>query len=187
YPPITVIVNVSANAAPALINSASVSGGGSLLAIASDLTTIDPVRPSWSILKAHSGSFTQGQQGAVYTITVFNTGMAATSGQVTVADNIPGGLTPVSMSGTGWTCNIVSCSRSDALPFGQSFPPITFTVNVASNAQTLTNQAIVSGGGAVDSAAALDPTTINPLPVPAFTIRKMHSGNFTRSQAGAFY
>src|SRR5207253_3012641 len=103
--------------------------------LAQDEHASNPATPSWSIIKTHSGSFTQGQQGAAYTIVVSNTGQAATSGQVIVQESIPGGLTPVSMSGNGWSCSSVTCSRSDALPAGQSFPPITLIVNVAPNAQ----------------------------------------------------
>ena len=41
------------------------------------------------------------------------------------------------MSGPGWTCDTrrhVSCTRSDALATGASYPAITLTVNVAANA-----------------------------------------------------
>jgi hypothetical protein len=66
------------------------------------------------------------------------------------------------MSGGGWSCSFNTCSRSDALMSGASYPPIAVTVNVAANAPSqMTNQATVSGGGAA-AAVASDPTNINP-------------------------
>jgi uncharacterized protein (TIGR03437 family) len=113
------------------------------------------------ISKAHAGNFNQAQTGATYTVTVSNAASSGpTAGTLTVADNVPTGLTLVSMSGTGWTCTLSTCTRSDALNPGSSYPPITVTVNVASNAPSqVTNQATVAGGGS-PLATASDVTTI---------------------------
>ena len=141
--------------------------------------------PAWTITKTHTGNFTQGQSGATYTITVSNTGTAPATG-AQVADNLPTGLTPLSFQGTGWTCGVISCSRTDSLAAGASYPPLTLTVNVAANAPAgVTNQASVSGGGAA-TASASDPTTIT-ISAPAWTITKTHTGNFAQGQNGAAY
>src|SRR5262249_31786179 len=117
--------------------------------------------PQLVIVKSHVGNFTQGQNGATYTLTVSNGGTAPTSGTVTASDTAPTGLTVAGMSGTGWTC-AATCTRSDALAVGGSYPTITVTVNVAANAGSpLTNSATASGGGSTSSTAN-DPTTINP-------------------------
>ncbi len=117
--------------------------------------------PVLAIAKTHTGNFTQGQQGATYTVTVSNGANAGpTSGTVTVTDTIPAGLTLVSMAGTGWTCVAASCTRSDALAGGASYPVITVTVNVAANAAaSVTNSVSVSGGGSA-TATGTNPTTI---------------------------
>ena len=167
YLPITVTVNVAANASSPQLNQAGVSGGGSAAANTSDSTTIvTPTPPSLSVTKMHTGSFTQGQQGATYTITVSNAANAsATSGTVTVTDTLPSGLTLVSMAGTGWTCSVStsSCARSDTLAGGGSYLPITVTVNVAANASSpQLNQAGVSGGGST-AANTSDSTVISPV------------------------
>jgi uncharacterized repeat protein (TIGR01451 family) len=167
YLPITVTVNVAANASSPQLNQAGVSGGGSAAANTSDSTTIvTPTPPSLSVTKTHSGSFTQGQQGATYTITVSNASNAsATSGTVTVTDTLPSGLTLVSMAGTGWTCSVStsSCTRSDTLASGGSYLPITVAVNVAANASSpQLNQAGVSGGGSA-AANTSDSTVISPV------------------------
>ncbi len=118
--------------------------------------------PVLSVNKTHTGNFTQGQQGATFTVAIANTGVVATNGTVTATETLPSGLSFVSMSGTGWTCALVSCSRSDALAGGNSYPPITVTVNVAANAGTpLLNQIDVTGGGS-GPALASDSVVINP-------------------------
>jgi trimeric autotransporter adhesin len=117
--------------------------------------------PVLGIAKTHTGNFTQGQQGATYTVTVSNgAGAGPTTGPVTVTDTIPAGLTLVSMAGTGWTCSASTCTRSDVLLAGANYPVITVTVNVASNAAaSVTNSVSVSGGGSA-TASTTNPTTI---------------------------
>ncbi len=124
-----------------------------------------------SITKTHQGEFHRGQQGAQYTLTVSNAANAGpTTGTVTVVDNLPviadpHNLVPVSLSGNGWTCTLanLTCTRSDALAPGASYPPITFTVNIPENiASHFTNTATVSGGGDPDSHTASDPVTLEP-------------------------
>ena len=192
YPTLTLTVNVAATATN-LTNTASVAGGGDVNSAnnsASDATTIGN-GADLTLTKSHTGSFTQGQTGAVYMLTATNAGGTATSGIVTVTDSTPVGLTPTAAAGTGWTCAVsgpdVSCTRSDALAAGQSYPAITLTVNVAANAANLTNTATLAGGGDVNSAnnTASDATTIAG--TPDLTLTKSHSGNFTQGQTGASY
>ena len=130
--------------------------------------TTDPtyilLPPVLSIAKAHTGNFTLGQIGAIYTVTVLNAaGAGPTSGLVTVTETVPSGLTLVSMAGTGWTCPGTAannCTRSDVLAAGASYPTITVAVNVAANATSpQVNSVSVSGGGS-PGANTTDPTTI---------------------------
>jgi len=131
---------------------------------------IDVVAPDLTITKTHTGNFNRPQTGATYTITVSNAGFGSTSGTVTVTDtlpNVPNTLVPTTISGTGWSCTLatLTCTRSDALPSGSSYPPITLTVNVPQNIQAnVTNSAAVSGGGDVNTSnnTTNDPTHIGP-------------------------
>lgn len=119
--------------------------------------------PVLSIVKSHSGNFLQGQSAATYSVTISNGG-PATSGAVTVTENVPSGLTLTSMTGTGWTCANPgnTCTRSDSLLTWKSYQPITVQVSVASNApEQVTNQVSVAGGGSV-AASASDTVTITP-------------------------
>src|SRR5207249_9284694 len=106
----------------------------------------------------------------------------------------PTGLTATAMSGNGWACNstlpaigpaTLTCTRSTVLNGGSSYPTITLTVNVASDAApSVTNSATVSGGGDTNTNnnKADDSTTIVR---PDLTITKTHTGNFTAGQNGA--
>src|SRR5437762_5946799 len=94
-----------------------------------------------------------------------NPGGQATVGTVTVSGTLPAGLSATGLSGTGWTCDIgtLTCTRSDSIASGASFPPVTMIVNVASNAGVkVTNVATVSGGGETNIAndVASDPTVV---------------------------
>ena len=132
--------------------------------------SIDVVAPDLTIAKTHTGNFSRGQTGATYTLTVSNGGFGPTSGTVTVIDTLPNvqnTLVPTAISGTGWTCTLatLTCTRTDALASGSSYPAITLTVNVPQSIQAnITNSATVSGGGDVNTGnnTASDPTHIGP-------------------------
>jgi uncharacterized repeat protein (TIGR01451 family) len=113
-------------------------------------TVVIILLPDLTVAKSHSGGFFAGQIGAIYTITVSNVGTAASSGLVGVVDTLPAGLTATSIAGPGWSCSLgtLTCTRSDALLGGSSYPAITLTVNVnAAVGSTLINNVTVSGGG----------------------------------------
>ena len=135
----------------------------------SELVVYGLIPSQLSISKSHSGDFTQGQNGATYTVTVSNSANAgATSGMVTVTETVPEGLTLVSMAGTGWDCPKAgaTCARSDSLAAGASYLPITVTMNVANNAGPMvTNDVTMSGGGSAAASASDSTTIMNPCDV----------------------
>ena len=116
-----------------------------------------------SIVKSHSGNFTQGQSGATYSVTVSNAaGAPSTTGRVTVTEMAPAGLTLVSMNGGAtWNCTVLpTCTANTVLNGGSAYPAITVTVNVAANAPaSVANQVGVTGGNSA-TANYSDPTTI---------------------------
>jgi uncharacterized repeat protein (TIGR01451 family) len=215
-PPITVIVSVASNAPASATESVTVSGGGSQggPSTVTAPTTIGQAA-DLNAASTHSGSFAQGGTGS-YTLTVSNVdGPNASStggpsyGLVSVADDLPWGLTATAMSGSGWTCDVsaVTCYRSDALAAGSSYPPITLAVKVAANAPaSVTNSVTVSGGGmttGADSSTAAggqtgtDPTTITqtgqagspppPPAAPSLAVTSTHSGSFAQGDASDSY
>jgi uncharacterized repeat protein (TIGR01451 family) len=199
YPPISLTVNVAANAPSLVTNTATVSGGGEANVAndtANDLTTV--LAPDFIISKFHigaiNGSFFQGETGATYNITVTNFGNLPSNGTVTVVDNLPpAGLTATAIGGTGWSCTLatLTCTRSDALAPGNAYPVITVTVDVALNAPAnVVNTATVSGGGEANTGnnTTQDPTTILPPPHPDLAPFMNHSvNNFVQGQTGGFY
>lgn len=170
---LTVVVSAAAFAASPVTNVANISGGGEPAFnngnnSVNDVTTINGA-PDLTITKTHTGNFTRGSTTSAYTITVTNSGTAATSGTVTVTDTVPAGLTPTAPTGTvnGWTCGIagqvVTCTRANALAAGASYPVIPVTVTVSQTAaNNVTNSVTVSGGGdnSAGNNTATDPTTI---------------------------
>jgi uncharacterized repeat protein (TIGR01451 family) len=153
------------------------------------VTVMPPPTPALKITKTHTGNFTQGQTGATFTVNVINTGTGSTSGTVTVMDTPPTGLTITGLSGTGWTCTVTNatCTRSDALGAGGTYPMITVTVSVATNAPaSVTNMVSISGGGSAPGTAK-DTVTVNSgTPTPALAITKTHVGSFTQGGTGVY-
>jgi uncharacterized repeat protein (TIGR01451 family) len=151
--------------------------------------------PDLTITKTHSGNFVQGDAADTYTITVTNSGGATTSGTVTATDTLPTGLSPTTAdNGTvnGWSVSFsgqtITATRGDALAGGSSYPNLTLTVAVASNApSSVTNTATVAGGGEQNTSndSASDPTTINT--PPDLRIAKSHTGNFRQGDAHDTY
>jgi uncharacterized repeat protein (TIGR01451 family) len=141
--------------------------------------TVPPPAPVLSVFSTHGGNFTQGQIGAIYTVTVSNQmGAGATSGTVTMTDTLPAGLNLTSMAGTGWTCTNNACTRSDVLNAGASYPAITVTVNVSASAGSpQVNSVTVSGGGSA-TASATDSTVIQVVtPPPTAVLVAPNSGS----------
>jgi uncharacterized repeat protein (TIGR01451 family) len=129
-----------------------------------------------TIAKTRAGNFVRGQDRAIYTISVSNIGLGPSSGLVTVTDLLPAGLT-ATMSGSGWTCPLgtLTCTRSDVLASGGSYPPITVTASVSVNARSVSNSAIVSGGGETNTTnnTATDVATIDGPAIPALDRRTL--------------
>ena len=131
---------------------------------------------------SHADSFTQGDSGDTYHVTVSNGGPAAATGNITVTDALPAGLSATAISGSGWSCSLspLSCTRSDSLGASGAYPAITVTVNVAEDApERVTNTVTVSSSdqAIAGNSSASDVTNIaaKPLPVtisvaPAATI-----------------
>jgi len=111
------------------------------------------------IAAAHEPAvFTAGGTGTL-TLTVSNRSGDPTDGEtVTVEDELPDGLTATAAGGDGWTCTAeVSCTRSDVLAPGASYPPVRIAVSVAADAPAqVINEPTVTGHGGVWTEIASD-------------------------------
>lgn len=135
--------------------------------------------PDLTIAKSHTGDFTRGSTGT-YTITVTNSGTAASSGTITVTDTLPsglsvnggavGGITEGGTNAANWTCNsnaatpqVITCTSTTAIAISGT-SVFNFAVNVATTAAaSVTNSVAVSGGNEATANngnnSATDPTT----------------------------
>src|SRR5262249_8334990 len=91
---------------------------------------------------------------------------------------------------SGWSCTLstVTCTRTDALSGGVSYPVITVTVNVGNNASaTLTNTVTVSSAGDTNTSnnTASDATSVVQLPDLAVTLT--HTDTLVQGETGATY
>jgi len=128
---------------------------------------IQPGSPDLEVAMSHNGDFTPGARG-VYTLTITNTGLTATTGLVTVTATLPPGLTHVSASGDGWACwttdQLVTCTNQGLVEPGSS-SVITLTVTVDSAAWPgVTNLATVTNASDrnISNDAIGDPTAVSP-------------------------
>jgi len=146
----TLSATVVPNAAGEMRIRAVSSGGGGVNAAAPDGVYQVLLESDLQINKTHTGYLsTNGILN--FTISVTNVGAAATSQPVTVVDAPPAGMTITSMSGTGWTCTLatLTCTRTDVLAAGASYPNINvsaaFTLpGTAPGTSAVTNRATVS-------------------------------------------
>jgi uncharacterized repeat protein (TIGR01451 family) len=118
------------------------------------VTFLGAAVPDLTIALTSTGSFSPGA-AASFTITAGNVGSGPTTGLVTVSDSLPAGVTPISMSGSGWTCSLPdrACTRSDSLAAGATYPPVFLAVLVVGNLTgTIEDMATVSGGGEINTA-----------------------------------
>ncbi len=194
---LTLYVDVAKNAPATVTNNVKVGGGGEVIVdsqnSAADSTNVTQM-PDLVIDKSHLANFYQGQASATYSLVVSNRGFATTNGTVSVVDTLPAGgaLTLVSMAGTGWTCPAggLTCTRSDSLAPGSSYPAITVTVAVSSSAPAqVTNRADVSGSES-DTTNSYDTDLTNIDGRFDLAIDKTHqttSGSFSQGGTGEFY
>jgi uncharacterized repeat protein (TIGR01451 family) len=149
--------------------------------------------PGLSIAKTHTGNFTVNQNGS-FSITVSNSGTAATSSTITVSDMLPSGLGFVSANGTGWSClnssGDVVCTNTAPIAAGSN-AVITLTVSVTTNLTSIQNTASVTGGGgsivtgsSTDTVTVLQGPSISTQPLPQ-TACSGASVSFTAAATGS--
>lgn len=117
------------------------------------------------------------------------TGSASTTssaGSVTVSDTLPAGLTPTAASGTGWGCGIagqtVTCTRSDALAVGASYPALSISVNVSLSAGSPLANTVTMAGGRMAAITGL-PSFAAPGSTVTATVTCTNSGGSAASNA----
>ncbi len=145
--------------------------------------------PDLTLAKTHNGTFQKGGNGS-FSIVVTNAGSTASSGSLTLTETPPAGMSINLMSGSGWTYNATNqtCSRSDSLAAGASYPPVTVNVSFSANASTdLTNTASITGGGDANPSnnTSSDAVTLTAALSPIEAWRQLHFGSPENTGQGA--
>ena len=183
-PDITVVAHVGADAGPAtLVNLATVDGPDTD-PVPNNNTTEDPTRvvnqANISLTKTTTGDnpVSAGATTA-FTIVVHNDGPSVASG-ISVADELPSGLSLVSVSGDGWSCGrnvTIQCTR-DEVAAGADAPPIVVRVRVGSgvpDGTTITNTAVASTSTPGDDPADnTDDATVDVQASADLSLQKSH-------------
>lgn len=126
--------------------------------------------PVVTVLVPDTSTFTQGQQGASFTVTVNNTGPGSTGdptggAPMTVTDTLNSAFTYANYSGTGWSCSAVgqtvTCTNDSSIAQGSEYPELTIDVNVSGAATgTINNSVTVAGAGVAATPSNTDAITI---------------------------
>ncbi|MCC7052125.1 MAG: DUF11 domain-containing protein, partial [Gemmatimonadaceae bacterium] len=128
---------------------------------------------------------------ATWTVNVANVGGAATTGPITVIDSLPAGLTPVSVTGTTFTCTtvgtVVTCSRTAVLAAGATASlQIAATLSPTAPIAPLQNTARASTAGDVNPANDAGSVTVAVGGQSVASLRKVAVGEFVVGEAGRF-
>jgi len=131
-----------------------------------------------TVSTTQEGGVSRSDERVDYTATVKNIGANSTDGTpVTAKIELPNSPETyvLSTTATGWTCTTqvaaggspakATCTRSDALAPGASYPPIAVATALGEDApDSVLAKAKVSGGGAVEASATNEFTFAPPIP-----------------------
>lgn len=147
------------------LNAAATAAGADITCTFTNTLT----QPALSIAKTSNGPWTVGQTGATYTLNVSNAGNLATSGTITVRDQLPTGIGIRPATGfspaAGWTCSysdeaaqsattivpntgmLVTCTSATSIPVGGAVALTLPVVVTSTSPASVINYASIGGGG----------------------------------------
>ncbi|SDO25827.1 conserved repeat domain-containing protein, partial [Polaromonas sp. JS666] len=161
----TVTVNVTSNTAGTVTNTLAAGAlqtnyGNNAAAASANLTVTSVIL---GLVKSAPSPALQVGNNSAYTLTVTNTGTAATT-TARVVDQLPANMTYVSGTGTGWTCSaasgLVTCNYSGNIAAGGGTSAITITATPTSTA-SVTNYAAVDPKGGTATPTSTTCTAAN--------------------------
>jgi uncharacterized repeat protein (TIGR01451 family) len=148
----------------------------------------------WGIESVHAPTSLPPGGFGEYAFSVYNNGAAASSGTITVTDQLPAGVTTgETPSGVGWTCapnsagqQVFTCTSSQVVNPDGVATPIHVAVEVPAVAEgtVLSNKVSVSGGGAPESASDSEQATVSATPAP-FGIQSLNAQEY--GEGGELY
>jgi uncharacterized repeat protein (TIGR01451 family) len=128
---------------------------------------------------------------ANYTITVSNTGPHTATGQITVTDSLPAGLTYSGVSGAGWACAAVglrvTCTTPGPLANGAA-STLVISATVGAGVVGSPTNIVKVQGSTIDQDQSDNRFTFTTPAVAniAFTLTKSHAGSFMVGVNGAY-
>jgi uncharacterized repeat protein (TIGR01451 family)/fimbrial isopeptide formation D2 family protein len=168
---IHLIVTVTAQAYPGVDNTATVSTSTPEQDPDNNTSTdhVDvQTLADLGIVKTLAGQLVVGQQ-AHYTLTVHDAGPTEATGTVTVTDTLPTGLTFVSATGQGWSCQntsgLITCTRTGLADGATSVIDVVVTVGPQAY-PSVTNVGTVTASDPdpnPDNNRSEDPRTVTPV------------------------
>ncbi len=184
YPPILVDATVRDPAPPTISNTATVSGGGSADASASDGGGANGLA-DLSLTKTVDDSTAFSGETLTFTLTVANAGPSSAQ-NVTVSDPINAGFSVVDAESTQGSCDAtVSCSLGTLA--ADSTATVTITATVTARDTTLPNSASVSSSTPdPDSSNNSDSTTVTVLGTADLSIEKTGPANPIQGGADSY-
>ncbi|HJZ97192.1 MAG TPA: FG-GAP-like repeat-containing protein [Candidatus Solibacter sp.] len=135
---------------PSVLQSGDFNGDGRIDFLTGKILLLGADVPSLRVSLSGPETWVQYQPNLTYTISVSNdAGALPTSGSVSlqVRADRNGRVILSSLSGPGWNCGESSCTRSDSLPPGGTYPPVTAILfPLASPGEKVLTTVVVSGG-----------------------------------------
>jgi hypothetical protein len=155
---------------------------------------------AWSVRGAAQPTQFLPAAGNRYQLTVSNTGSEPSSGELTLTDRLPAGLTLAgveakeSEEGAVWSCvegepSVVSCTFPESLPMGGYAPSLALEVSAPSESPVpLTNTVDVTGGGAAGTASTAQSTLVGTgaqsFGITEFSMEARNEAGEVEQQAG---
>ena len=145
--------------------------------------------------KSHAGDFQVGSP-ATWLLAVGNNGPSTSTGEVTVTDTLPAGVTPTAATSAddAWDCTIVdqdvTCTITATVGPGSSFPAIELTVDVLPGAYpSVTNTADVAAPDDVIDPVEENDSDTDPADVGALadlSLAKVSLDDFVAGETGRY-
>ena len=175
---------------------------GVLLALAAFAARADAAGPQWTVTAVSSPTvLPPGSNGDEYVVTAVNTGEAATSGAVTIADTLPAeGVTATAVEGKymgsssffvfpSMSCGSASekplkCTYSGAVAVGEQLRMV-ITVNAAANAPSQVEDEVTVSGGGAPAASVSQPSSVGSTPAGFGITPGSLYATLSTAQAGA--
>lgn len=190
----TLVANVGATALPTVTNCATLTApsGTTLTNGGRSCAVVTPASgPDLAMTKTVNTDTLRVGGTSVWTLSVTNRGVQATSQPITVTDTLAATLQPLSATGTGFTCTIagqvVQCARTTPIAVNETVAiAVSATVRTTAPLSPIANTACVVTSNDANATNNCGTITTPTGPRREATIRKEAFGDFVVGEKGNF-